>query len=122
MERTYREKRPEAIGKLWRAQSRTRLALSLILGVFVGIALLSLPALVSPTYQAADPDTVVKPQSLSFNGARSAEPSIGSFATGSTSDKLVLAFKLFLILVPGSILSVLARRWATRKLEDYWYY
>lgn len=116
------EKTPEELGNLWRPLSHTRMGLSLVLGVIAGIALLSLPALVSPAYQGSNTDTVVSPQSMDARNTLSAEPSIGSFTTSPPSDKLVLAFKLFLILIPGSVLSILARRWASRRLEEYSYY
>ncbi len=116
------EKTPEELGNLWRPLSRTRTGLSLVLGVIAGIALLSLPALVSPAYQGSNTDTVVSPQSMDARNTLSAEPSIGSFTTSPPSEKLVLAFKLFLILIPGSMLSILARRWASRRLKDYLYY
>ena len=96
-----------------------KLGLSLVLGVIAGIGLISLPALVSPTFQASNPDTVVSPEISSSRGALSAEPPNGPLTTSLTSDTLTLTFKLFLILLPGSVLSVLTRRWAVRKLEDY---
>ncbi len=122
MERVYVEKRPGEIGSLWRAPSRTRVGLSLVLGLFAGIALISIPALVSPTDQASNAYTVVGPQSWSLRDTLSAMPSNNSLTAGSTSDRLVLAFKLFLILIPGSVLSIMARRWASRRLEEYSYY
>ena len=106
---------------MWNRPTRIRLGLSLVLGVLAGIALLSLPAFVSPSYQPPGPDTAGRVLSLSNKEASTAEPATGSFLADSNSDKLALAFKLFLILLPGSILSVLARRWATRKLEEYRY-
>ena len=59
---------------------------------------------------------------MSNNDAFTAEPATGSFPADSNSNKLALAFKLFLILLPGSVLSVIARRWASRKLEEYRYH
>ncbi len=100
--------------------NRTRLGLSLVLGVLAGVALLSLPALVPPGQQSSDADTGVSPTLLIASRVMSPlETEIPT--TNSTSDKLALAFGLFLILVPGSILSVVAKKWATRKFEDYWY-
>ncbi len=97
---------------------RASLGLSLVLGVLAGVALLSLPALVPPGQQRSDADTGV---GLSFLANEAPTPPTRSPPTSPTSDRLGLAFGLFLILVPGSILSLAARKWATRKLEDYWY-
>ncbi len=97
---------------------RPSLGLSLVLGVLAGVALLSLPALVPPGQQGSDADTGV---GLSFLANEATTPLTRSTPTSPTSDRLGLAFGLFLILVPGSILSLAARKWATRKLEDYWY-
>ncbi len=106
---------------MWRTAGRTRLGLSLVLGVIAGIALLSLPALVSPGSEASASDTGGRITSALGNEPSFQGPT-GSVSSGSTSDRLALAFSLFLILLPGSVLSVFARRWATRKLEKHWYY
>ncbi len=110
---------------MWRTAGRTRLGLSLVLGVIAGIALLSLPALVSPGSEASASDNggrITSDLSPQTGSALPFQGQTGSVSSGSTSDRLALAFSLFLILLPGSVLSVFARRWATRKLEKHWYY
>ena len=112
----------EEVGKLWRPESRARLGLSLTLGLVVGIALMSIPGFVS-TYQAPEAsrtDAGVTPTLLALK----AQPSIPSTNStqASTANNLALAFSLFLILLPASVLSVVVRKWATRKLEEHWYY
>ena len=107
---------------MWRPGRRVRMGVSLTLGVLAGIALLSIPALVTPTNQASttDPEGLTSAFSLSdrLTGAETAGPA----STNTTSDKLALGLGLFLVLLPASVLSFLSRRWAVRKLEKYWSY
>ena len=108
---------------MWKPLGRTRLGLSLVLGVLAGVALLSLPALVSPTYQSPSSDSGDKAVNiLSLANSFASDRVTGSSTTSSNSDRLALAINLSLILLPGSVLSILARRWAVRKLEEHWYY
>ena len=110
---------------MWRPASRTRTGLSLVLGVFVGIALLSIPAFLSPsppTAQSSDTETRSLFEIQALSNVPSTGAQKGTSAESTVSEKLSLGLNLFLILLPASVLSILARRWTRKKLSDYWYY
>ncbi len=108
---------------MWRPASRTRLALSLILGVFVGVSILALPALVFPASTQSESSQSLYPGRIDSLSAQPAMiDSQGTLPTETGSDRLAFAIRLFVVLLPASFLAIIARRWATRKLADYWYY
>lgn len=108
---------------MWKPGRRFRIGASLSLGVLVGVILVAAPALISPTVFHATSDS----QTRSTNGLvpdfLSAQPATSTSSPTVTgpSSVLPLALSLFLILLPASVLSFLAKKWAARKLPDYWY-
>ena len=103
---------------MWKPSSRIQLGISLTLGVLAGIALLSIPLLVTPTQQASTTETEGLISALSRSDS-STGPETASPASTATSDKLSLGLGLFLLLLPASVLSFLTRKWAVRKLQQY---
>src|SRR3989304_8722080 len=103
---------------MWRPGGRVQLGISLTLGVLAGIALLSIPLLVTPTQQASTTETEGLIAALSRSDS-STGPETASPASTGTSDKLQLGLGLFLLLLPASVLSFLTRKWAVRKLQQY---
>ncbi len=103
---------------MWRPGGRVQLGLSLVLGVFAGVALLSIPALVTPANQASTSDDGGRITSFALSES-TAGPGTTTPASTSTSDRLQLGLGLFLLLLPASVLSFLTRKWAVRKLEKY---
>jgi len=98
---------------------RVQLGISLTLGVFAGIALLSIPALLSPPQQqTSNIETEGLSPALSL-ADRSTGPETTGPASTAISDKLSLGLGLFLLLLPASVLSFLTRKWAVRKLQQY---
>ncbi len=102
----------------WGPGRRVRIGISLTLGVLAGIALLSIPALLSPTNQASTTETEGLTSAFSLSdrltGAETAGP-----ASTTASTRLSLGLGLFLLLLPASVLSFLTRKWAVRKLQQY---
>ena len=94
--------------------------MSLVLGLFASIALLSIPAIISPTHQGSTPNTEGTTPTFALAERFTGSQSTGSDSSNGTSEALSLALGLFLILLPASVLSFLTRRWAGRKLPD-WY-
>ena len=103
---------------MWRPAGRLQLGLSLVLGVFAGVTLLLIPALVTPANQASTTETEGLISALSRSDS-STGPETASPASTGTSDKLQLGLGLFLLLLPASVLSFLTRKWAVRKLQQY---
>jgi len=102
---------------MWRPAGRLQLGLSLVLGVFAGVALLFIPALVTPANQASTSDDGGRITSFALSES-TAGPGTTSPAS-TTADRLQLGLGLFLLLLPASVLSFLTRRWAVRKLQQY---
>ena len=103
---------------MWKPSSRIQLGISLTLGVLAGIALISIPLLVTPTQQASTTETEGLISAFSRSDS-STGPETASPASTATSDKLQLGLGLFLMLLPASVLSFLTRKWAVRKLQQY---
>lgn len=114
---------------MWGLGRRVRIGMSLALGVLIGIALLSIPAIVTPTNQASTTDAEGRfSPKPSFAEALTSEPTLAPASANTTavpaplniaSDELALGLGLFLIFLPASVLSILSRRWAVRKLAQY---
>ncbi len=107
----------EAPGMIWRPGRRVRIGFSLTLGILAGIALLSIPALVTPANQASDTDTGGRISGFALSESLAGTETIPPAST--TSDKLSLGLGLFLVLLPASVLSFLTRKWAVRKLQQF---
>jgi hypothetical protein len=103
---------------MWRPDGRVQLGISLTLGVLAGIALLSIPLLVTPTQQTSTTETEGLTPALSLSDRLTDTETAGPTST-STTDKLSLGLGLFLLLLPASVLSFLTRKWAVRKLQQY---
>ena len=102
---------------MWRPAGHLQLGLSLVLGVFAGVALLFIPALVTPANQASTSDDGGRITSFALS-ENTAGPGTTTPAS-TTADRLQLGLGLFLLLLPASVLSFLTRKWAVRKLEKY---
>lgn len=103
---------------MWRPGGRVQMGIRLVLGVLAGIALLAIPALLSPTNQASTTDTEGLTSAFTL-ATRSTGPETAGPASTTASDKLSLGLGLFLLLLPASVLSFLTRKWAVRKLRQY---
>lgn len=91
-----------------------------MLGVIVAVALLSIPAIVSPGHPASTSNPEGNRFISDFIASPAGAQSTGTDSTNTLSDKLSLALGIFIILLPASVLSFLSRRWAARQLPD-WY-